>query len=92
MLAGQPRFLAATDTGSPQVVILGAPLDLTESFKAGTAEAPSRIRQVSDVLETYWRAETGPEVPNLIGNLYSWWLLRESNPEPYAYEASALTS
>ena len=21
-----------------------------------------------------------------------WWLLRESNPEPYAYEASALTS
>jgi agmatinase len=34
-------------------VILGAPLDLTESFRAGTFTGPERIRVVSDVLETY---------------------------------------
>lgn len=33
--------------------MLGAPLDLTESFRSGTGEAPTRVRLVSDVLETY---------------------------------------
>ena len=46
-------FLAATDTQRPAAVVLGAPLDLTESFRAGTHEAPARIRAVSDVLETF---------------------------------------
>jgi agmatinase len=35
------------------VVLLGAALDRTESFRSGTSEGPDRIREVSDVLETY---------------------------------------
>jgi agmatinase len=34
-------------------MLVGIPLDLTESFRQGTAEAPERIRLVSDSLETY---------------------------------------
>ena len=34
-------------------MLFGAPLDLTESFRTGTATAPDRIRTASDVLETY---------------------------------------
>jgi agmatinase len=49
----QPPFLGAIATEAPAVVIIGAPLDLTESFRSGTAAAPRRIRAVSDVLETY---------------------------------------
>jgi agmatinase len=30
----------------PRAAVMGVPLDLTESFRAGTAEAPARIRQV----------------------------------------------
>ncbi len=52
-MGAQPRFLAATDRPHPRAVLFGAPLDATESFKSGTAEAPTRIRAVSDVLESY---------------------------------------
>jgi len=51
-LPAQP-FLGASPQTHPTVVLFGAPLDLTESFRAGTAEAPQRIRAVSDVLETF---------------------------------------
>lgn len=33
--------------------ILGCPLDMTATFRSGTREAPQRIRQVSDSIETY---------------------------------------
>ena len=48
-----PAFLGARETDSADAVILGAPLDLTETFRPGTGAAPTRIRLVSDVLETY---------------------------------------
>ncbi len=56
----RPPFLGASDAPHPAAILLGAPLDRTESFKSGTAEAPRRIRQVSDVIETYsplWDAD-----------------------------------
>ncbi len=56
----QTPFLGATDARSPAAILLGAPLDRTESFRSGTGEAPHRIRLVSDVLETYsplWDAD-----------------------------------
>lgn len=34
-------------------MLIGAPLDMTESFRSGTREAPARVRAVSDVLEAY---------------------------------------
>lgn len=46
-------FLAASDHPTPAVVVLGAPLDVTESFRSGTRQAPARVRAVSDVLETF---------------------------------------
>ena len=46
-------FLAAADDAHPGVVILGVPLDRTESYRSGTRDAPDRIRRVSDVLETF---------------------------------------
>ena len=46
------QFLAAS-TGPARVTILGAPLDLTESFRIGTATAPAAIRQISQSLESY---------------------------------------
>ncbi|MBI4494246.1 MAG: agmatinase [Chloroflexi bacterium] len=46
-------FLASRPATEGQVVLVGAPLDLTESFRAGTRLAPQRIRQASDVLESY---------------------------------------
>lgn len=48
-----PHFLGTSNASTTDVVIFGAPLDLTESFKSGTAEAPARIREVSQALETY---------------------------------------
>src|SRR5215207_2225105 len=33
--------------------LLGVPLDLTESFRPGTAHAPDRIREVAESLEDY---------------------------------------
>src|SRR5205823_3773610 len=47
------RFLSSQESAAPAAVLFGAPLDLTESFRAGTSAAPDRIRLVSDVLETY---------------------------------------
>ena len=51
--AASPPFLGSRPVASPDVVILGAPLDLTETFRSGTSAAPQRIRLVSDCLETY---------------------------------------
>ncbi len=56
----EPPFLGASIAPNPAAILLGAPLDRTESFRSGTAEAPRRIRLVSDVLETYsplWDAD-----------------------------------
>ncbi|HEY3116290.1 MAG TPA: agmatinase [Chloroflexota bacterium] len=53
LIAPTVPFLAATEGREAKAIIIGAPLDLTESFRAGTAAAPSRVRAVSDVLETY---------------------------------------
>lgn len=48
-------FLEATvsQTAAAGVVILGAPLDLTECWQSGTSAAPTRVRVASDVLESY---------------------------------------
>jgi len=53
LVAPDPPFLAAGRTDEVAAIILGAPLDATESFHSGTREAPRRIRAVSDVLETF---------------------------------------
>lgn len=34
-------------------MLVGLPMDLTESFRSGTGEGPRAIREVSDVLESY---------------------------------------
>jgi agmatinase len=53
-LTPPPRqFLEAGNWEEPRVILLGAALDRTESFRSGTGEGPDRIREVSDVLETY---------------------------------------
>lgn len=44
-------FLAAGSGG--RMVLLGAPLDQTTSFRPGARFAPERIREVSDALEEY---------------------------------------
>jgi agmatinase len=46
-------FLSSRPSIEGQVILFGAPLDATESFRNGTEQAPARIRAVSDVLETY---------------------------------------
>jgi agmatinase len=46
-------FLGSTDTLTPRAVVLGAPLDATETFRSGTRDGPDRVRAVSAVLETY---------------------------------------
>jgi agmatinase len=46
-------FLGSTAQPAPRAVVLGAPLDATETFRSGTRDGPDRIRAVSDVLETY---------------------------------------
>lgn len=51
--AHHERFLEARNPPHPAAIILGAPLDLTESVRAGTAEGPARVRQASHVLESY---------------------------------------
>jgi len=48
---GRGSFLAAGSGG--RVVLLGAPLDQTTSFRPGARFAPERIREVSDALEEY---------------------------------------
>lgn len=44
---------AKEDYDSAKTVIIGAPMDFTVSFRAGTRFGPERIRQVSYGLETY---------------------------------------
>ncbi|MBI4212787.1 MAG: agmatinase [Chloroflexi bacterium] len=51
--AADRLFLGAAAEPCGDAVVLGAPLDVTESFLAGTSMAPRTIRAVSDVLETY---------------------------------------
>jgi agmatinase len=46
-------FSLAPREGPPDAALFGAPLDLTESFRAGAAAGPSTVRAVSDVLESY---------------------------------------
>jgi len=47
-------FLGSSPEAAHAVAALfGAPLDLTESFRAGAHAGPSAVRYVSDVLETY---------------------------------------
>ena len=47
-------FLAATrPLAEARWVLLGAPLDLTVSYRPGSRFAPARIREVSQALETY---------------------------------------
>ena len=46
-------FNLAQPGGPPTAVVFGAPLDLTESFRAGAGGGPAAVRAVSDVLETY---------------------------------------
>ena len=48
-----PFFSLARRGVPPTAVVLGAPLDLTESFRAGAGEGPATVRAVSDVLESY---------------------------------------
>jgi agmatinase len=48
------RFLASSpEFGAAAAVIFGVPLDLTETFRSGTAAGPAAVRYMSDVLETY---------------------------------------
>lgn len=47
------RFLGAVENPGAPVVLLGAPLDTTVSFRPGTRFGPSRIRDMSDGLEDY---------------------------------------
>jgi agmatinase len=46
-------FLSSRIQDPIGVVLAGLPLDLTESFRSGTADGPRSIREVSDVLESY---------------------------------------
>ncbi|MBM2810408.1 MAG: agmatinase [Chloroflexi bacterium] len=46
-------FLEATESATPAAIVLGAPLDLTECHRGGTREGPARVREASDVLESY---------------------------------------
>ncbi|MHB9107116.1 MAG: agmatinase [Armatimonadota bacterium] len=46
-------FLASKPDHIGRVTLLGAPLDLTGSFRPGTAEGPTGIRWASENLETY---------------------------------------
>lgn len=54
--APNPPFLGSQASQHPRVILLGAPLDCTETFRPGTATAPERIRAVSDSIESYSHA------------------------------------
>lgn len=49
----RPFLASRPDLESPEVAILGVPLDLTESYRPGAAGGPAAIRAISDSLETY---------------------------------------
>lgn len=54
MLKRSASFMgSAEDLSSAGAVILGAPLDLTTTFRPGTRLGPEQIRQVSESLEEY---------------------------------------
>jgi agmatinase len=53
LTAPDQAFLASHADPAPAAILLGAPLDLTETFHSGTRAGPDSIRRVSDVLETY---------------------------------------
>jgi agmatinase len=57
-------FLGSRVCTNPEAVLIGAPLDLTESFHAGTSAGPERVRAVSDVLEAY-----SPQLDRDLGEL-----------------------
>jgi agmatinase len=46
-------FLASRPHAQPRAVIIGAPYDVTSSFRKGAREAPAAIRWASDSIETY---------------------------------------
>lgn len=47
-------FMGSTDRyDQAQIVLLGAPMDLTVSFRPGTRQGPQKVRQVSFGLEEY---------------------------------------
>lgn len=47
-------FMGSTDEyAKARVIILGAPMDLTVSFRPGTRQGPQQVRQVSNGLEEY---------------------------------------
>ena len=51
---GPLRFLdSETDFGSAKFVVIGAPLDVTGTFRAGYRDGPTAIRVASSQLETY---------------------------------------
>ena len=51
------RRSSELDAGTTaSAAVLGAPLELTESFRPGAAEGPQAVRYFSDSLETYSRA------------------------------------
>lgn len=52
-------FLASVRDPEAPVVLLGAPLDVTTSFRPGTRFGPARIRAVSDGLEDYSPIQDG---------------------------------
>lgn len=51
--AAPGRFMASRTDGDARIVLLGAPLDVTTSFRPGTRFGPARIRDVSDGLEEF---------------------------------------
>ena len=55
-------FLGATSAANPGAILLGAPLDLTESFRSGTREAPARVVPLGDTGYAQLRLEA-PLVP-----------------------------
>ena len=64
-LPRRPAFLAAHwPPEQARFVLVGVPMDHTTSFRPGTREAPARIRQVSEGLESYsprWQTDLEEE-------------------------------
>lgn len=51
-----PRYLASKEGAArPGATVIGIPLDITESFRQGTANAPDAVRHFSDSIESYSR-------------------------------------
>ncbi len=53
LILPKPPFLEAQAKTEAPVLLVGFPLDITTSFRKGTALAPKKIREVSDSLESY---------------------------------------